>query len=65
MRGKHILSKLKMENLSTDYSDDYYEADEFEAKLEFLWGILPYLDNNLAEVFFIVNFRVWLEIFRL
>jgi hypothetical protein len=47
----HIEQIENGENLSTDYSDDYYEADEFEAKLEFLWGILPYLDNNLAEVF--------------
>ena len=45
----HIAQIESGENLATDYSNDYYENEKFEAEIKF-WGILPYLDNNLIEV---------------
>ena len=47
----HIAQIESGENLAFDYSNDYNESVEVEAEFEFLWGWLPYLNNNFVEVF--------------
>ncbi|GHU55894.1 hypothetical protein FACS1894132_12650 [Clostridia bacterium] len=46
-------NQIEMEKINTEiareYLDEYYQPIEFKSKIKFLWGFIPYLDNNLIE----------------
>ena len=48
---RHIEEITGKEKTSTEYSDDYYKAMDFEWEIK-QYGIFSYLDNNLIEFLF-------------
>ncbi len=46
----HIAQIKNGEKWATDYSNDYYKPEKPEAKVKFLFHIIPYLENNFLEV---------------